>query len=505
MISKELEATILRLHQAEQWPLGTIAHHLQVHRSVVVRVIEKAGQTASVRRPRRCKIDPYRPFLEEQLRRYPRLAASVLFRMCRQRGYPGSERQVRHIVAQLRPRPAAEAYLRLRALPGEQGQVDWGHFGQVDIGRARRRLYAFVLVLSYSRRIFLRFYLEAHTTNFLRGHQQAFHHFGGKLPRVLLYDNLKSCVLERRGEAIRFHPQMLAFAAHYRFEPRPVALARGNEKGRVERAIRYIRDSFFAACRWRDLEELNEQALAWCDGETMQRPWPDDRGRSVAEAFAEEEPHLLAIPQDDFPLEEQKRVVAGKTPYIRFDANDYSIPHDRVRRTLEVRATETRVRILAGTEVIATHPRSWSKGEQIEDPGHIEGLVQYKRRGRQHRGYDRLHHAAPGTRELLRRLGEQGENLGSATCRLLGLLNRYGGKALEQAVQKALAKGVCQVATVAYQLEQLRRKRQEPPPLPVELPDDPRIRGLSVQPHPLSHYDGIGEEDPGEEVEHDQG
>ncbi len=90
----------------------------------------------------------------------------------------------------------------------------------------------------------------------------------------ILADNLRSEVLERQGEAIRFNPTLLAFAAHYRYEPRPVAVARGNEKGRVERAIRYIRDNFFAARQWRDIDDLNEQATAWCNGPAASRPCP---------------------------------------------------------------------------------------------------------------------------------------------------------------------------------------------------------------------------------------
>src|SRR4029077_3051237 len=100
------------------------------------------------------------------------------------------------------------------------------------------------MVLSYSRQIYLRFFLDARMENFLRGHLGAFTVWDG-VPRVLLYDNLKSAVIERRGSAIRFNPALLAFAAHYRFEPRPVAVARGNEKGRVERAIRPVPDAFF--------------------------------------------------------------------------------------------------------------------------------------------------------------------------------------------------------------------------------------------------------------------
>ncbi len=111
------------------------------------------------------------------------------------------------------------------------------------------------MVLSHSRQIFQRFFLDARMENFLRGHVAAFSAWNG-VPRVLLYDNLKSVVLERRGDAIRFHPTLLGFAGHYRFEPRPVAVARRNEKGRVERAIRYVRDGFFAARSFEDLDDI---------------------------------------------------------------------------------------------------------------------------------------------------------------------------------------------------------------------------------------------------------
>jgi transposase len=200
--------------------------------------------------------------------------------MVRERGYPGAPDHFRALVARLRPRPAAEAYLRLRTLPGEQGQVDWAHFGKLSVGRAVRPLMAFVMVLSYSRHLFLRFYFGASMSYFVRAHVEAFTYFDA-LPRVLLYDNLKSAVLERCGDAIHFHPRLLELAAHYRFQPRPVALARGNEKGRVERAIRFVREAFFAARGFRDLDDLNAQAKAWCEGAAADRPCPEERAHSV--------------------------------------------------------------------------------------------------------------------------------------------------------------------------------------------------------------------------------
>jgi transposase len=153
-ISRELEAEILRLYHAEGWLIGTLCRQLHVHRATVRRVLGKAG-IAPPLQARASMIEPYVPFIQETLSRYPTLRASRLYRMVRERGYPGSADHFRHLVARYRPRPTAEAYLRLRTLAGEQGQVDWAHFGSIAIGRARRPLMAFVMVLSYSRHLFV--------------------------------------------------------------------------------------------------------------------------------------------------------------------------------------------------------------------------------------------------------------------------------------------------------------------------------------------------------------
>src|SRR5262249_6632649 len=150
--------------------------------------------------------------------------------------------------------------------------------------------------------------------------------------------------------------------AHYRFEPRPVAVARGNEKGRVERAIRYIRDAFFAARRFSGLADLNRQASDWAKTTAMERSWVEDRSRTVRDAFDEERTALIPLPNEPFPVHERVEVEVGKTPYARFDLNDYSVPHDRVSRTLVVLADLETVRIADGTTLVATHSRSWDRG-----------------------------------------------------------------------------------------------------------------------------------------------
>lgn len=489
-VAAEIQAQILRYYHVEKWRVGTIARQLKVHGGTVHRVLANAGvpRSAMVRRPSR--IDTYRVFIDQNLEKFPTLTASRLYAMVQERGYIGGPDHFRHLVGLYRPRPSREAYLRLRTLPGEQGQVDWGHFGHLEIGRARRPLMAFVMVLSWSRRIFLRFYLDARMENFLRGHQGAFEAWSG-LPRVLLYDNLKSAVLERHGDAIRFHPTLLEFAGHYRYEPRPVAVARGNEKGRVERAIRYVRDNFFAARTFADIGDLNAQADLWCAGQAGDRPCPEDTAMSVREAFAQEQPRLLSLPGNPYPTEEQLQVSAGKTPYVRFDLNDYSIPHTHVQRVLTVRADPLRVRVLDGGDILADHPRSYDRKAQIENPAHIEALVLRKRQARQHRGIDHLARAAPASRDLLIRAADRGANLGTITSALLRILDRYGATELQAGIVDALASGVPHPNAVRLALERRRELRNDAPPVAVCLPQHVKQKDTPVQPHRLDTYDRL--------------
>ena len=354
-------------------------------------------------------------------------------------------------------------------------------------------LWAFVMVMSFSRQVFLRFFLGASMPFFLRGHVEAFAFFGG-VPRVLLYDNLKSAVLERQGDAIRFNPKLLELAAYYHFEPRPVAVARGNEKGRVERAIRYIREAFFAARAYSDVVDLNHQAHEWMTQQSADRPWVEDRTRTVRDAFADERGKLLPLPHEPFPAHERVDVEIGKTPYARFDLNDYSIPHDRTQRTLTVLADLDTVRITESNEVIATHARSWDRGQQIEIAGHVERLVAEKKRARQHRGLDRLAKAAPSSQGFLQCLAQRGENLGSNTSRLLQLLDAVGPDALEDALVEVLEHDAVHIGAVRQVLDKKRSELGLPPPVTVPLAPG-EYRDIVITPHALSTYDSLKKED----------
>jgi len=496
-ISDEQEAQILRYFHAEKWKIGTIAKQLGIHHLTVRRVLVETGTPPRLASPRPSKLDPYMPFIMEQLEKFPTLTASRLYDMACERGYVGSSHHFRHMIALRRPRKPAEAFLRLRTLPGEQGQIDWGHFGHVIIGRAKRPLIGFVMVLSYSRKICLRFYLNAQMANFLRGHEESFQAFGG-VPRVILYDNLKSAVLERHNDAIRFNPELLRFSAHYCYEPRPVAVARGNEKGRVERAIRYIRNSFFAAREWKDLDDLNQQARQWCEGHAAQRPCPEDPSTSVQEAFLEEQKILIDLPANPYENVERVSVNIGKTPYARFDLNDYSVPHTAVRGQLTIVATPTSVHIIDGAKTLAKHKRSYGKGEQIEEPSHIEELHNAKRQSRKHRQQDRLISSTPSCKELLVQGAARGYVMKTAVNTLNDLLDTYGACELEAAVKESLAQGSPHPNSVRLCLERRREAQNKPPKLLLPLSADPRVNTLTVKPHNLDSYGRLqrqGEDD----------
>lgn len=498
MLDPEKLAAIRRLYFAEHWKIGTIASELGVHRDTVRAAVE----TDPLHRPCRLRpshLDPYLPFLRETLERHPRLRATRLLEMIRQRGYPGSIQRLRCVVVQLRP-AVKEPFLRLVSLPGEQAQVDWAHFGTVKVGRAERKLSCFVMTLSYSRALYLEFFFDQSQENFFRGHVAAFAFFSG-VPRVILYDNLKSAVLERQGSAVHFHPRLIELCSHYHFQPRPCAPGKGNQKGKVERAIRYVRESFFEGTCFTTLEDLNGKAWAWRDQVAHHRPWPDDKKRTVAEVFAEEKPRLLPLPVHPFVAELMRPVKQIKGIWIPFDLNHYSIPPNVVgRRSLTLVASATAVRILDGQDEIVAHRRSYDRDQYIDEAGHEEALLEHKRRARGQTPSGRLTAAVPETAAFLKAAFAKGENAGSTTLKLLRLLDDYGVQALRAALREALERDTPRMSSVAFLLERRRRAQKARPPLPIDLSRRPDLAELVVRPHEAEIYDELSRTDDDEDV-----
>ncbi len=492
MLNLETQAHIRHLFFAEHWKIGTIAQQLGVHHDAVRHAI----QTDSFHREqalRPCITDPYVEFVRETLKNYPQLRATRIFQMVRDRGYAGSIVQLRRVVARLRP-VQREAFLRLCVFPGEQAQADWAHFGEVRVGRARRRLSCFLITLSYSRALYLEFFFDQTMENFLRGHVHAFQAWSGA-PRITLYDNLKSVVLERRGDAILFNPRLLELSGHYHFLARPCQVRAGNQKGRIERAIRYVRESFWAARTFNTLEECNRQALLWRDQIAHQRPWPGDDSRTVVQAFEEEQPRLLPLPEHPFPTDLVCAVQSKKTIYIRFDLNDYSIPAHAVGRPLSLVASDSQVRILDGTEELACHHRSYDRGQLVLDPTHQQELLQEKLKARGSTPGGRLEQAVPESGALLEAAFARGESTRSQTAQLLKLLDTYGPGELREAIREALEHGTPRVSSVAFLLRKHQRSRQRQALAPVDLSQHPELAALDMQPQNLEVYDELTKQD----------
>ena len=499
MINDELRAKIRRLFFAEHWKLGTIATELGVHHETVRAAVEADRFVRLGAFVRPSLLDTYKAFLQETLEKHPRLRSTRLFEMLRPRGYSGSVVQLRRYVRRVRPGGRAEAFLRRTTLAGEEAQVDWAHFGKLRIGRAERPLSCFVLVLSWSRALYARFALDQTLESFVRGHVRAFEALGG-VPRAILYDNLKSVVLERDGEHVRFHPRVLELAGHYHFVPKPCAPYRGNEKGKVERTIHYLRHSFFAARTFHSLDDLNAQLATWIADVAHRRTVPTDPAqRLVVDAWAEERARLLSLPEHPFESDLVRPIVSGKTPYVRFDLNDYSIPHTLVRKALTLVASESRVRVLDATTVVADHDRSYGRGEVVEDAAHLAALAKEKRHARELRGRDLLRARCPHADAFFEELSRRGEPLASHSHRLRQLLDLYGPAALDAAIDDALSRGAVSADSVTHLLDQRARRRGPPTAVPVLLPDDPRVRNLTVEPHALEAYDALSTVDDEEE------
>ncbi len=500
-ITSEQRTKILSLFYAEHWKVGTIATELGLHADTVKAAVGtdnfvSRGPAAKAKAKAKASLlDPYRPFIEETLKQFPRLRSTRLYDMLVPRGFEGSERHIRRCAAELRPRPAPEAFLRLETMPGEQGQMDWGKFGTVDVVGGERKLSCFVMVLPWSREAFAKFTLNEQMDTFLRCHVEAFAELGGA-PRQILYDNLKSAVLSRVGDHIEFHPELLEFAGHYRFVPRPCAPRRGNEKGNVERFIRYLRESFFEARDFVDVDDLNRQLAKWMQKRPRQRVHPvDPERRTVAEHHELERPRLLPLPEHPPNTERVETLRSGKQPYLRFDCNDYSIPHTLVRKPLTLRADSDRVRVFDGAELVAEHPRTFDKRCVIEEPSHIDKLVAQKRRAHELRGRDRLRALCSHADALLDDLARRGEPLRQRTASLNRLLERYGADALDAAMAEALEKGAPAVGSITYLLEQQSRQAGRPVPLAVPLPDHVRDKDVIVVPHDMTDYDRLGHDD----------
>jgi len=362
----EIEADIVRLHYAEHWPVGTIATQLETHPDVVSRVLGFGEHRAPSRlRPR--IFEPFRAFIDDTLSRYPKLLSTRLYDMVRERGYRGSVRTLRKYVALVRPRPKRQPYLLTETLPGEQAQVDWAYVGKIAVPGGERAIWLFVIVLAHSRAMWAEFVIDLTVHSLCRSLVRGATAFGG-VPRQWLFDNPKVVVLERVGAAVRFHPTLLALCADMRVEPKLCAVRMPQHKGKVERAVRYLRDRFLAGRSITSVEDGNRHLARFIAEIAHTRPHPTIAQRSVGDVFTDERARLLSLPDPMPETDRVEPVQVDAQAFVRLDTNRYSVPTDHAGHVRTLVADDRTVRVVHGEDVIAEHARSWGRRQVIEQP-----------------------------------------------------------------------------------------------------------------------------------------
>ena len=486
-VSREVEAEIARLFHAEHWKVGTIAAQLHVHEDVVRRVVGRLPRRERTRAPVPPTLAPYADFIRETLERYPTLCSTRLWDMLRERGFPGSARTVRRFVKRVRPRPEREAFLRLDPLIGEEAQIDWAHIGQVPVaGGSQRPLWLFLMVMSWSRAAWGEFCFDMTVHSLLRSLVRAVSYFGGTTRRWL-FDNPKIVVLERHGSASRYHPLLMDLASALRVELRLCNPYRGNEKGRVERKIRFLRQRFLAGREVSSVEQGNRELWRFFEAVGHEQRHPNFPKRTIAECLAEERARLMVLPHPLPATDLVAPVAVDKTAFARFDTNLYSAPPDYAGETLTLVADDRIVRLLDGQTVVAEHRRSWGQRQKIESPDHRAEILRRKRGAAPSTGRERLRTAAPGIDVVIERWVESGRNVGAMVAQTGKLLELYGIAIFRAAIADTIARGTHDPGEIGVLCETHRRAAAAPVPVDVRLGE--HVPDRDVIPHDLGGYD----------------
>ena len=488
----EVWAEIKRLHAADKVPIAEIARRVRRDRKTVRRALAAQGlPVARVQPPRPSKLDPYKPWIKERLDRYPDLPSTTLFEEIKRQGYAGKIRIVTEYLASIR-RKAKEVFLRIETPPGEQAQCDWANCGSVRIGETWRKLSCFVMVLSYSRLMYLEFTLSQCLEDFLGCHVNAFKYFGG-IPKKILYDNLKLVVLSRLGTDVRFNPKFMEFSGIHGFEPVLCNPARGNEKGKVESGIHYVRSGLLAGREplWPD---INAQARRWLDETANVRLHRTTRERPV-DRWEKEKPRLFGLPSKPYDASIAKAVRSSHQALVRFDGNAYSVPHVWAYQTLLLRADSETVALLGQGKEIARHPRSWGRGAVIEDPRHFEGILAAKRKASASKLKEHFLALGPIAQAYLGGIIQAEGEPRRHVARIMELASAYGKEEVIEAMRHALAYKAFGAAYVQNVLLQRRTAKGLKEFLPLEIPQKPAWNEIVTEEPDLALYDKLSGQD----------
>lgn len=472
-------------HQRQKLSVEQIAQSLNLHRQTVSYWIGQPSYRPRHAPPRPSKLDPFKADIARWLEAHP-LSAVQVFQRLREQGYTGGQTIVKDYVQRIRPR-RAPAYLRLTFEPGECAQVDWGSFGTIAVGATRRRLSFFVMVLCYSRKLYVEFTAAQTMEQFLGAHVNAFQAFGGGVQSVMV-DNLKSAVLQRpRGEAPVFHPRYLELANHYGFSIRACGVGKGNEKGRVENGVGYVKKNFLNGLAISDLTALNAAALHWLETVANVRVHGETRQTPQA-LFTEEKPHLSALPEHAFDAALIQTLRASNQFRVRFDTNRYSVPAEYASRRVTVKAYTDRLCVYADDKLIARHPRSYARHQDIEDPEHPKALLAQRRNAREQRLLARFLALGPDAEAYYHQLTERRLNARQHLHKILALSDAYGVEPVARALADALVFQAFSSEYIANLLAQ-RQRAQPHTEAPLHVPRAGDLLELDVPEPDLSVYD----------------
>lgn len=498
-MNAETWAEIRRLKGREGCSIQEIARRLRMDRKTVRRALRSQGLPQRKPPERASKLEPFKAFIRGRLEEFPRITCVRLLRELRSLGFGGGISQLKAHVATIRiKRP--EAFFRIETLPGEQGQVDWADCGTIRIGNAERKLSAFVMVLSYSRMIYAEFTLSQCLEDFLQAHLRAFRFFGG-VPQKLLYDNLKSVCLTRLGADIRFNPRLLEFSGHYLFEPVLCQPGHGNEKGKVERGIRYLRSSFLDGRERTDWRRLNEELRLWLGEVANVRQHAITRRRPLDRFEEEEKAQLQSVPELALDLSIIRAVKVTSQALVHFDGNLYSVPFFFASKILTLKADTFEVRVFDRDQQVAKHVRSYERGRLAENPAHYAGLLDAKKAAGAAKLTDRFLALAAGSepdrtalQTYLKGLLEGELNVHRHLAKAMELADLYGRTEVLGAVHRALEHGRFGSPYLHNIILQSRAKRGEPDPAQLAIPARPEWEELSVPERDLAGYDALFEE-----------
>lgn len=481
-------AEVLRLSLIEGLAIRAIARRLQLSRKTVRKMLGRAPTLKHplTEMPRGSLLDVYDAEIRRLVADTPELQAPAVLERLRPLGYTGGITILRDRLRGLRPRAAKEAFLTLDFAPGAAFQVDWADFGFALPG-CPRRVNAFVMAACYSRYLYIEFTLSQAMGTFLRCMERGVRFFGG-VAVADIFDNMKTVVLSHAPHATVFNRRFLEYARARGFAVVACNVRKGNEKGRVERPIGFVRTRFWPGRRFTDLMDLNRQALRWRDDFANNRVH-EETGKVPALVFRHEEQRCLKpIPATPFDVDDVETNGVTKTFRVTFDRNRYSVPWRLASQNVLVRADDDVVAIFLGQKQVAAHRRSWSVGEDIEHPSHREGLLQMKPRA----AAGALPPGLIGLDETgttyFKIFAAGGRSVQRETVRLIFLVELFGEQPTRAAVAEVMATGHVGAEYVEYVLR--HKKGLTPSAAPLRL-GDPTLDALSLREPDLSLYDQL--------------